>query len=95
MVVKLMQFIEMQLYLPLVKVSFCTDSSVALALINSESRTLKPFAENRVASIQESTEINQWNHDSGKEILQILLLEISIFGSKKIATTCGSVILNF
>ena len=67
MAVKLMQFIEMQLDLPLAKISFWTDSSVALAWIKSESRTLKPFVANRVASIQESTELNQWHHVAGKE----------------------------
>ena len=67
MAVKLMQFIEKQLDLPLAKISFWTDSSVALAWIKSESRTLKPFVANRVASIQESTEINQWHHVAGKE----------------------------
>eukprot|EP00794_Sanderia_malayensis_P002619 gene2619-3032_t len=67
MAVKLMQFIEKQLDLPLMRSSFWTDSSVALAWIKSESRTLKPFVANRVASIQELTEINQWRHVPGKE----------------------------
>eukprot|EP00112_Aurelia_sp_Birch-Aquarium-sp1_P003428 Seg1383.4 transcript_id=Seg1383.4/GoldUCD/mRNA.D3Y31 product="hypothetical protein" protein_id=Seg1383.4/GoldUCD/D3Y31 len=67
MAVKLMQFLEKQLDLRLVKISFWTDSSVALAWIKSESRTLKPFVANRVASIQESTELNQWHHVPGKE----------------------------
>ena len=67
MAVKLMQFIEKHLDLPLVKILFWTDSTVALAWIKSESRTLKPFVANRVASIQESTEINQWHHVPGKE----------------------------
>lgn len=67
MAVKLVQFIEKQLDLPLVKISFWTDSSVALVWIKSESHQLKPFVANRVASIQESTEIRQWHHVPGKE----------------------------
>ena len=67
MAVKLMQFIEKQLDLPLAQISLWTDSSVALAWIKSKSRTLKQFVANRVASIQESTEINQWHHVAGKE----------------------------
>ena len=67
MAVKLLQFIEKHLDLPLAKISFWTDSRVALAWIKSESRTLKPFVANRVASIQEETEISQWHHVPGKE----------------------------
>ena len=56
MAVKLMQFVEKQLDLPVVKISFWRDSSVAFAWIKSENLTLKPLVENTVLSIQESTE---------------------------------------
>ena len=67
MAVKLAQFLVKQLDLAFLKISFWTCSSVALAWIKTESRFLKPFVANRVASIQESTEMNQWHHISGKK----------------------------
>eukprot|EP00112_Aurelia_sp_Birch-Aquarium-sp1_P016451 Seg373.7 transcript_id=Seg373.7/GoldUCD/mRNA.D3Y31 product="hypothetical protein" protein_id=Seg373.7/GoldUCD/D3Y31 len=79
MAMKLIQFIEKQLDLPSVKISFWTDSSVALAGIKSESRTLKQFMANRVASGQESTKISQWHHVPGNENpAGMLLLERGI-----------------
>jgi len=67
MAVKLLQFIERHLDLLVAKISFWTDSRVALAWIKSQSCTLKPFVANRAASIQEGTEINQWHHVPGKQ----------------------------
>ena len=67
MAVKLLQFIVRHFDLLVVKISFWTDSRVALAWIKYQSYTLKPFVANRVASNQEGTEINQWHHVPGKQ----------------------------
>ena len=65
--VKHLHFIERYLNLPVEKISLWTNRRFALAWIKSQSRALKPFVANRVASIQEGTEINQWHHVPGKE----------------------------
>ena len=49
------------------KTMLWTDSAVALSWIRSESRSLKPFVANRVSSIQELTDNDQWHHIEGKD----------------------------
>ena len=64
---KLSKFIETQIALTKVKTMLWTDSAVALSWIRSESRSLKPFVANRVSSIQELTDNDQWHHIDGKD----------------------------
>ena len=64
---KLSKFIETHVALTKVKTMLWTDSAVALSWIRSESRSLKPFAANRVSSIQELTDNDQWHHIDGKD----------------------------
>ena len=64
---KLSKFIETQMALTKVMTMLWTDSAVALSWIRSESRSLKPFVANRVSSIQELTDNDQWYHIDGKD----------------------------
>ena len=64
---KLSKFIETQIALTKVKTMLWTDSAVALSWIRSESRSLKPFVANRVSSIQELTDNDQWHHIDGMD----------------------------
>ncbi|XP_055948217.1 uncharacterized protein LOC129981409 [Argiope bruennichi] len=59
---KLMQKVKNALKMDITSVSYYSDSTIVLSWMRKESRDLKTFVANRVATIQESTEMNQWHH---------------------------------
>ncbi|XP_055944365.1 uncharacterized protein LOC129975327 [Argiope bruennichi] len=59
---KLMQKVKNALKMDITPVSYYSDSTIVLSWMRKESRDLKTFVANRVATIQESTEMNQWHH---------------------------------
>ena len=63
--VRLAEFVKKEMEFKCIKVTFWSDSAVALSWIKMESRLLKEFVGNRVAMIQEKTEDSQWHHVSG------------------------------
>jgi hypothetical protein len=67
MAVRLAAFIVKQMEFKTVRVVFWSDSTVALSWIKMESRVLKEFVANRVATIQKKTEGCQWHHVSGQD----------------------------
>ncbi|XP_055947045.1 uncharacterized protein LOC129980690 [Argiope bruennichi] len=59
---KLMRKVKNALKMDITSVSYYSDSTIVLSWMRKESRDLKTFVANRVAIIQESTEMNQWHH---------------------------------
>ncbi|XP_076047301.1 uncharacterized protein LOC143028822 [Oratosquilla oratoria] len=64
---KLDVFVRRELDIPLLKSNFWSDSTVALAYIQNETRRFKTFVPNRITVIRQVSEANQWRHVSGEE----------------------------
>ncbi|XP_076036814.1 uncharacterized protein LOC143022477 [Oratosquilla oratoria] len=64
---KLDVVVKRELDIPLLKSNFWSDSTIALAYIQNETRRFKTFVANRVTLIRQVSEANQWHHVSGDE----------------------------
>ncbi|XP_076032233.1 uncharacterized protein LOC143020014 [Oratosquilla oratoria] len=64
---KLDVVVRRELDIPLLKSNFWSDSTIALAYIQNETRRFKTFVANRVTVIRQISEANQWHHVSGEE----------------------------
>ena len=53
--------------IPVMTITFWTDSTNVLFWVRNQSRNFKPFVANRVGEIQRTTDPEQWRHVPGKE----------------------------
>ena len=64
--IRLYKYVKRALRMEFSRVTFWTDSSIALAWIRRAPGSLKPFVGNRVKEIQAHSDISQWNHLPGE-----------------------------
>ena len=65
MLAELVDRVKASLVYKIDNIYYWTDSRIALAWIQRPSVSLKTFVANRVADIQELSNINSWNHVPG------------------------------
>ncbi|XP_076047322.1 uncharacterized protein LOC143028845 [Oratosquilla oratoria] len=69
---KLDVVVRRELDIPLLKSNFWSDSTIALAYIQNETRRFKTFVANRVTVIRQVSEANQWYHVSEENPADVL-----------------------
>ena len=65
--VRLNVLLRRELDIHIVRSSFFTDSAIARAYINNESKRFKVFVANRMSEIRQHSSFDQWHHSDGKQ----------------------------